>query len=290
MAKVGESTSYGDLLAKVERVIITITFWRCAINPKLLPTCVWGLYATKNGNFARVVQATYYYSNKLILPVQMSHRQLASRLALFCISLLALSPALVFGHKIHIPASTKECFFEDLHEHDQVHITSLCVAFLNWPSQMTVTYQVGEGGHLDIDFWVRFSRIPSLACPSILLQLTDPEGSVLTKQIRQSTGSTSITAEKDGRYEYCFSNQMSTMADKEVRYAHHSRDWTTHLDAFLMHTIVSMFTVSYTSRKMVSLLFIPPSLLTIVTVVRGHRCTCRARNPLASNWAPSGQG
>lgn len=42
------------------------------------------------------------------------------------------------SHMIEVTASRKECFFEDLHEHDQ----------------MTVTYQVGEGGHLDIDFWV----------------------------------------------------------------------------------------------------------------------------------------
>lgn len=127
--------------------------------------------------------------------------------------------------------------------------------FLIHLPKMTVTYQVGEGGHLDIDFWVRWTHLPSLTCqyPSILLQLTDPEGSILTKHIRQSTGSTSITAEKDGRHEYCFSNQMSTMADKEIRYAHRSRVG----DASLMHTIVLMFTVSYTSRKMVSLLLIP---------------------------------
>ena len=37
------------------------------------------------------------------------------------------------------------------------------------------------------------------------------------KHIKQSTGSLSITAEKDGRYEYCFSNQMSAIADKIVR-------------------------------------------------------------------------
>lgn len=24
---------------------------------------------------------------------------------------------------------------------------------------MTVTYQVGGGGHLDIDFWVRYSQV-----------------------------------------------------------------------------------------------------------------------------------
>ncbi|KAI6047101.1 COPII-coated vesicle protein [Pisolithus marmoratus] len=109
-------------------------------------------------------------------------------MTLLCIVLLPVLSTLVSAHKVTVEASTKECFFEDLHRHDQ----------------MTVTYQVGEGGHLDIDFW-----------------LTDPEGDVLAKQIRQSTGSTSITAEKDGRYEYCFSNQMSTMADKQVSFNVH---------------------------------------------------------------------
>lgn len=55
------------------------------------------------------------------------------------LSLLFLTSA----HMIEVGASRKECFFEDLHEHDQ----------------MTVTYQVGEGGHLDIDFWVRLLTI-----------------------------------------------------------------------------------------------------------------------------------
>ena len=29
---------------------------------------------------------------------------------------------------------------------------------------MTVTYQVGGGGHLDIDFWVRATHLFSLYC------------------------------------------------------------------------------------------------------------------------------
>ncbi|KAI6164943.1 COPII-coated vesicle protein [Pisolithus thermaeus] len=99
-----------------------------------------------------------------------------SVMTLLCILLLSFLSTLVSAHKITVEASTKECFFEDLHQHDQ----------------MTITYQ-----------------------------LTDPEGDVLAKQIRQSTGSTSITAEKDGRYEYCFSNQMSTMADKQVSFNVH---------------------------------------------------------------------
>lgn len=48
-------------------------------------------------------------------------------------------------------------------------------------------------------------------------QLADPSTKLLAKQIRQSTGSISITAERDGRHEYCFSNQMSAIADKLVR-------------------------------------------------------------------------
>ncbi|KAF8639765.1 hypothetical protein AX17_001026 [Amanita inopinata Kibby_2008] len=102
--------------------------------------------------------------------------------------ILLLLSTWVSAHMIEVSAGKKECFFEDLHKHDK----------------MTVTYQVGGGGHLDIDFW-----------------LTDPQDSVLAKHIRQDTGSISITAEKDGRYEYCFSNQMSAIADKMVSFNVH---------------------------------------------------------------------
>ncbi|KAF5321650.1 hypothetical protein D9619_001005 [Psilocybe cf. subviscida] len=107
---------------------------------------------------------------------------------LSCLAILAILPSLVSSHLIEIPAGKKECFFEDLHVHDK----------------MTVTYQVGEGGHLDIDFW-----------------LSDPTGAVLGKQIKQSTGQLAITAEKDGRHEYCFSNQMSAIADKMISFNVH---------------------------------------------------------------------
>ncbi|TFK43215.1 emp24/gp25L/p24 family/GOLD-domain-containing protein [Crucibulum laeve] len=110
------------------------------------------------------------------------------RLLFSWLALLIIIPALVSAHLIEVPAGKKECFFEDLHERDK----------------MTVTYQVGGGGHLDIDFW-----------------LADPTDHVLGKQIRQSTGTISITAEKDGRHEYCFSNQMSAIADKMVSFNVH---------------------------------------------------------------------
>lgn len=53
----------------------------------------------------------------------------------------------------------------------------------------------------------------------IILQLTDPDGHALHKDVKQSTGTVSITAKMDGRHEYCFSNLMSSVSDKVVRYA-----------------------------------------------------------------------
>jgi hypothetical protein len=65
---------------------------------------------------------------------------------------------------------------------------------------MTVTYQVAGGGHLDIDF-----------------KLTGPGGRVMNEQRKRDTGTYSFTAESDGRYTYCFSNEMSTVSGKTVR-------------------------------------------------------------------------
>ncbi|KAG8746791.1 p24 complex component [Ceratobasidium sp. 414] len=92
------------------------------------------------------------------------------------------------AHMIEVPAGKKECFFEDLHVNDK----------------MTVTYQVGGGGHLDVDFW-----------------LSDPINLALHKRLKEGEGTASITADKDGRYTYCFSNEMSTVTDKEVSFNVH---------------------------------------------------------------------
>ncbi|KAF8165022.1 emp24/gp25L/p24 family/GOLD-domain-containing protein [Crassisporium funariophilum] len=116
------------------------------------------------------------------------HRLYTHNFLISCLFILITLPFLVPAHLIEVQAGKKECFFEDLHVHDK----------------MTVTYQVGDGGHLDIDFW-----------------LADPTGKVLGKQIRQSTGTLAVTAEKDGRHEYCFSNLMSAIADKMVSFNVH---------------------------------------------------------------------
>jgi len=93
-----------------------------------------------------------------------------------------------WAHTIQVLPSSKECFFEDLHVNDK----------------MTVSYQVGGGGNMDIDFW-----------------LADPNNLALGKHIGQSTGSVSVTAEKDGRHEYCFSNLMSSVSEKTVSFNVH---------------------------------------------------------------------
>ncbi|KAF8681042.1 Supernatant protein factor protein [Rhizoctonia solani] len=53
------------------------------------------------------------------------------------------------------------------------------------------------------------------------LCLSDPINIALHKRLKESEGTASLTAEKDGRYSYCFSNEMSTVTDKEVSFNVH---------------------------------------------------------------------
>ncbi|RIA99226.1 emp24/gp25L/p24 family/GOLD-domain-containing protein [Glomus cerebriforme] len=95
---------------------------------------------------------------------------------------------LVAAHTITLPAHVRECFFEDLHTDDK----------------MTITFQVGEGGHFDIDFWI-----------------SDPSDHIIENAQKQTTGTYSLTATRDGRYTYCFSNEMSTVSEKTVSFNVH---------------------------------------------------------------------
>lgn len=64
---------------------------------------------------------------------------------------------------------------------------------------MTLTYQVGGGGHLDIDVW-----------------LHDPMGQRLFDLKHKDTGTYTFTSQQTGRFTYCFSNEFSTVSDKTV--------------------------------------------------------------------------
>lgn len=103
---------------------------------------------------------------------------------LFCLTLCSILVQMSHAHMIELKPSSKECFFEDLNPGDQ----------------MTLTYQVGGGGHLDVDVY-----------------LLDPNNDKLFQLLKKDTGTYSLTSQHTGRYQYCFSNEFSTVSDKTVR-------------------------------------------------------------------------
>ncbi|WFD33631.1 p24 complex component [Malassezia cuniculi] len=114
---------------------------------------------------------------------------MAMVLKLFWVALLAALALLqTAAHTIDLAAHEERCFFEDMHVGDE----------------MTLTFQVGGGGHLDID-----------------TRLTDPDGQLLYQLLRHDTGTYEFVAEKDGRYTYCFGNNFSTVSHKTVSFNVH---------------------------------------------------------------------
>lgn len=110
-------------------------------------------------------------------------RSLAAWLAALVLACTLALPR-VHAHTIDLQPHSERCFFEDMHSGDE----------------MTLTYQVGGGGQLDID-----------------VRLRDPDSQLLFQQLRKDTGTYEFVADKDGRYSYCFSNTFSTVSDKIVK-------------------------------------------------------------------------
>lgn len=97
------------------------------------------------------------------------------------------------AHSIHLNPHARECFHENLHREDR----------------MTVSYQVGDrefgsAGNLEVDFWIQ-----------------DPSGNFIDNKKATSGGSSEFEAQLDGRYTYCFSNEISGSAYKEVNFNVH---------------------------------------------------------------------
>jgi len=108
---------------------------------------------------------------------------------------LALSSLLgaAAAHNIQLQAHDRECFHENLHKDDK----------------MTVTFQVGDrefggAGNLDIDFWIQ-----------------NPNGGMEAYERTISNGDHSFTAQHDGKYIYCFSNEHWSASSKEVSFNVH---------------------------------------------------------------------
>ncbi|XP_022832033.1 transmembrane emp24 domain-containing protein 2 [Spodoptera litura] len=104
-----------------------------------------------------------------------------------CFTLLLAATLLHTGncYTITVDAHAEECFFENV-EAD---------------TKMGLTFEIAEGGFLDID-----------------VTITGPDGAVIYKGERESSGMYTFSAPTSGRYTYCFSNKMSTMTPKVVMF------------------------------------------------------------------------
>ncbi|KAG6446844.1 transmembrane emp24 domain-containing protein 2 [Manduca sexta] len=89
------------------------------------------------------------------------------------------------SYTITVDAHAEECFFENV-EAD---------------TKMGLSFEIAEGGFLDID-----------------MTITGPNGAIIHKAERESSGIYTFSAQTSGRYTYCFSNKMSTMTPKVVMF------------------------------------------------------------------------
>ncbi|KAG0360925.1 supernatant protein factor C-terminal domain-containing protein [Gamsiella multidivaricata] len=104
------------------------------------------------------------------------------KLTLLAVTLLVTIQS-VAAFNVVVPAQERRCFFEVLEKGDNLH----------------VSFQVGEGGHLDIDFW-----------------MTDPDGTLVEDATKSASATYNHEAKVSGKHEYCFSNQFSTVTEKTV--------------------------------------------------------------------------
>eukprot|EP00123_Amoebidium_parasiticum_P012279 comp21246_c0_seq1/m.28940 comp21246_c0_seq1/g.28940 ORF comp21246_c0_seq1/g.28940 comp21246_c0_seq1/m.28940 type:complete len:209 (-) comp21246_c0_seq1:84-710(-) len=86
---------------------------------------------------------------------------------------------------ITVPAGEEMCFYETL----QAGI------------KMTLSFAVSEGGNHDID-----------------VKITGPDGKVVGLERQEHDLEMDVDAYMDGKYTYCFSNEMSSVTDKELMF------------------------------------------------------------------------
>jgi hypothetical protein len=103
------------------------------------------------------------------------------------ITLCILLSILGSGHAyfITVDAHAEECFSEKV----------------TTGTKLGLTFEVAEGGFLDID-----------------VEVKGPDGKTIYKGAKETNGKNTFAAYKEGTYEFCFSNKMSTMTPKIVMF------------------------------------------------------------------------
>jgi len=94
--------------------------------------------------------------------------------------------ASVEAYFVTVDAHAEECFFDKVKS----------------GTKMGLMFEVAEGGFLDID-----------------VRIVGPDGKTIHQGERESNGKYTFAAHMDGVYQYCFSNQMSTMTPKIVMFS-----------------------------------------------------------------------
>uniref|UniRef100_A0A1B6G435 GOLD domain-containing protein n=1 Tax=Cuerna arida TaxID=1464854 RepID=A0A1B6G435_9HEMI len=105
--------------------------------------------------------------------------------ALYILSILLLLVPATSAWIVQVDSFTDECFYE----------------WAEQGSKVGFTFQVVEGGFLDIDVTVH-----------------GPDGREVHGGSRETNGKFTFTAYQEGKYKFCFSNQMSTVTPKRVMF------------------------------------------------------------------------
>ncbi|KAI8092416.1 emp24/gp25L/p24 family/GOLD-domain-containing protein, partial [Gilbertella persicaria] len=154
----------------------------------------------------------------------------------------------LFAMYIDIQPGEIECFYEHLEKGEK----------------MTVSYQVGEGGNLDIDFSVK-----------------DPADSVIISTTRTSTNEHTFLANIEGQYTYCFSNEFSSVTEKRVGFNVHENIQKIH-DSVKEHTDPLEREIAELAESIFS---VKAQQEYIVVRERQHRDTAESTNDRVKWWS-----
>ncbi|KAI7902325.1 emp24/gp25L/p24 family/GOLD-domain-containing protein [Cokeromyces recurvatus] len=168
---------------------------------------------------------------------------------LFIITVLLLILQNAYAMTIELEPTQIDCYYEDLDVGEKI----------------TVSYQVGEGGNLDIDFWVQ-----------------DPTNSIVISTTRTTSNIHSLQANIKGRYTYCFSNEFSTMSSKRVGFNIHNNIIQNFHDSIKEHTDPLEKEIAELAE---SIFAVKAQQEYIVVRERQHRDTAESTNSRVKWWS-----